>query len=326
MHRVSAHSGSIGLHPAFFQVTGFILLLVGALCWMLTVTSALALELTDQSGTTIHFAHPFQRIISLYPAHTENLARLGLNKEIIGRTAEDDYPAFLEQKPEFSASDNIEKFIAAKPDLVLARPMSVRMHPGLFSALQKAHITVVSLQPTTIDQMYDYWRDLGRLAGKTKEAEAMVAEFKAGLAQIRQRYVRIPESKRPRVYFEAIHELMRTFSPGSISLFCLENAGGINIAGDARPRSNSNIADYGKERILTHAAEIDVFLAQNGRMNRVDKMTIMEEPGFQTIKAVQDGRVYIVDEQEVSRPTLRLLDGIKALNERLYPAGGNPVQ
>jgi iron complex transport system substrate-binding protein len=281
-----------------------------------------AADLTDQSGKTIHFEHPFTRIISLYGAHTENLAALGLDKEIIGRTGGDDYPASITAKPEFSDLDNPEKFIAARPDLILVRPMLENRHPELFTSLQKAGITIVSLQPTDIDQMYAYWQDLGRLTGKTKEAEAMIEKFKAGLARVRETFKDIPEDKRPRVYFESIHEMMRTFSPQSISLFSLKSAGGINIAVDAVPRHSTNIADYGKERILSHAGDIDVFLAQTGRMNRVDKMMILEEPGFQSIKAIKDGRVYLIDEKRVSRPTLRLLAGIEQLNLLFYPTAG----
>ena len=283
--------------------------------------TAVAAELTDLSGKTIHFDHPFTRIISLYGAHTENLASLGLDKEIIGRSGDDDYPPSITAKPEFS-SENPEKFIAARPDLVLIRPMLQARHPELFTQLQKVGITVVSLQPTTIDEMYAYWRDLGKLTGKQKEAEAMIAKFTSGLAQIQKKFDTVPDDKRPKVYFESIHELMRTFAPDSIAIFALKSAGGINIATDSIPRHSTNIADYGKERILSHAGDIDVFLAQNGRMNRVDKMTILEEPGFESIKAIREGRVFLIDEKEVSRPTLRLLLGIQKLYEIFYSISG----
>ena len=284
--------------------------------------NAVATDITDQNGKTIHFDHPFSRIISLYGAHTENLAALGLEREIIGRSGDDDYPPPITSKPEFSDLDNPEKFIAARPDLVLIRPMLENRHPEVFAKLQEAGITIVSLQPANIDQMYAYWRDLGKLTGKTKEAEAMIEKFKSGLAQVREKFQNVPDNKRPRVYFESIHEMMRTFAPDSISLFSLKNAGGYNIAADAVPRHSTNIADYGKERILSHAQDIDVFLAQTGRMNRVDRMMILEEPGFQAIKAVRDGRVYLIDEKEISRPTARLLLGIQRLNGMLYPASG----
>lgn len=88
---------------------------------------------------------------------------------------------------------------------------------------------------------------------------------------------------------------------------------------DAKAVRGTNIAAYGKEHILSHADDIDVYLAQGGRMNRISMERIKEEGGFRAIKAVMDGKVYIIDEKIVSRPTLRLLDGIYEIGEILYP-------
>lgn len=59
---------------------------------------------------------------------------------------------------------------------------------------------------------------------------------------------------------------MRIFSPNSMNIFCLEQAGGINIAKDATPRFQTNIAEYGKEQIISHSKEIDICLAQVGKI------------------------------------------------------------
>ncbi len=272
---------------------------------------------TDRSGNRILVEKPYERIISLYAAHTENLFFLGLDKEIIGVSRED--MDLAPGKPVFSARDDAEKFIAAGPDLVLIRPMIARGYAGLVKRLQDAGITVVSLQPRTVGEIYLYWRRLGLLAGREEQAEAMIKAFEAGLEQIRSIVSEIPEAERKRVYFEAMHGKMRTFSPASIAVFALETAGGINIAGDAASRHNTNIAAYGKERIMSHADEIDVFLAQQGRMNRVTIQTIIQEPGFEAIKAVREGNVCIVNEEIVSRPSLRLLEGILCIGKCLYP-------
>jgi iron complex transport system substrate-binding protein len=45
---------------------------------------------------------------------------------------------------------------------------------------------------------------------------------------------------------------------------------------------------------------------------------IAKEPGFQVIKAVRQGRIYLVDEKLVSRPTLGLLAGIDQVHSLLY--------
>jgi iron complex transport system substrate-binding protein len=112
---------------------------------------------------------------------------------------------------------------------------------------------------------------------------------------------------------------MRTFSNESMAIFVLETAGGINIAGDSMPSRGTNIGIYGKEKILAHAGDIDVYLVQTGRMNRATVDTIKKEPGFGIIKAVKNNEIYLVEEMLVSRPTQRLLTGIIEVQKILYP-------
>ncbi len=277
-----------------------------------------AATLVDQDGNKITFARPFKRIISLYPAHTENLLALGLDQELIGVSAGDE-AAVVRGKEQFRATDNPEKFMAAKPDLILIRPMISRAHPQLLSQLKEAGITIISLQPTSIEEMFGYWHTLGDLSGRAGEAAAMIRTFQSELAAIQQARDKVPVAGRPRVYFESIHGRMKTFAPTSMAVFVLENGGGVNIAADATAKNATNIADYGKERILSHAADIDIYLAQQGQMNRVTRAMIEGEPGFQAIKAIQEGNIFLIDEELVSRPTMRLLQGIRQVRQLLYP-------
>lgn len=272
----------------------------------------------DEAGREIRVDQPHQRIISLYGAHTENLFELGLDREIIGVSRHEDYPSQALKKPAFSYHDDPEKFLAARPDLVLIRPMIDRGYPQLITRLEKSGITVVSLQPGTVDEMYAYWRILGALTGRTDRASKMVANFQKAIRDFSTLTASL--SDRKKVYFEAIHGKMKTFSPDSMAVFALETAGGINIAADAVPVRATNIAFYGKERILSRAAEIDVYLAQSGAMNQPSISLIKNEAGFQVIKAVRHNQIYIVDEGIVSRPTYRLLAGIARIGEILYPS------
>ncbi len=272
----------------------------------------------DQAGRRIVVRKPFKRVISLYGAHTENLFSLGLMDEIIGVSPHEDFPPQAVSKPVFSYHDDPEKFMAARPDLVLVRPMIDRGYPQFVSMLEQSGITVVSLQPATVEEMFIYWEILGLLTGQQDRALQLISRFKHSISDFKN----LTDARRhkKRVYFEAIHGKMKTFAPDSMAIFALETAGGINIAADAASVRNTNIAYYGKERILSHAGEIDVFLAQSGAMNRPTVSMIKDEPGFQVIKAVRDDQIYIIEEQIVSRPTMRLLDGVYQIGRILYPA------
>jgi len=273
--------------------------------------------IVDQAGRTLTVDNPFERIISLYGAHTENLFNLGLDNEIIGVSRHETYPPQALQKQVFSYRDDPEKFLAVHPDLVIIRPMIDRGYPQIVSMLEKNGITVISLQPGTVEDMYAYWNILGILSGKQQQALRMISQFKAAVSDFKS--LTDKKAAKKRVYFEAIHDKMKTFAPDSMAVFALETAGGINVATDAKPVRNTNIAYYGKEHILSRGREIDVYLAQSGAMNKPSIKLIMNEPGFNTIKAVADRQIYIIDEQIVSRPTMRLLNGIYHIGKILYP-------
>lgn len=287
------------------------LLLLGAL------TESAAAVITDHAGRTIVVKQPFVRIISLYGAHTENLVMLGHGEEIVGISSSDRNLDELKSRPVYSYRDDPEKFVAAQPDLVLIRPMIDRAYPTLIDKLEKNRIVVVSLQPGTVTEMFAYWQVLGALTGRDRQARQMVAEFTRAVDRFN--VVTRPVQPKKRVYFEAIHTRMKTFTPDSMAAYVLETAGGINIAADALQVRTTNIAFYGKERLIGKADEIDVYLAQVGAMNQTTVAAIKAEPGYRVIKAVKNNEIYLIDEQIVSRPTMRLLCGIARTGEALYP-------
>ncbi len=297
--------------------------LILSIFFLLLAIPAQAEQMADDVGTTFYFEKPYTRIISLYAAHSENLFNLGLEDEVIGVSPNEDYPRQAMEKPKFSTKDSVEKFLAAKPDLILIRPMQARGYPSLWNALKKQGIRILALQPNTVKDMYGYWRKLGRLTGKDMEAERMIGDFKEGLEEASQRLEQIPNSNRPGVFFESIHRKLSTFSPGSMPIFVLEMAGARNVAYDARPRHGTNIASYGLERLLSKAAHIDVYLAQYGAMNQVEVRSIMNGPAASRIKAVRDRNVFLVDEHLVSRPTMRLLKGIEIVHTLVHPSGNH---
>jgi len=289
-------------------------------CWWIMgiFTPSFAADMImDSRGRKVEVKTPFKRIISLYGAHTENLFYLGLGDQIIGVSVNDTFPDQAQEKQKFSYHDDPEKFLSVMPDLVLIRPMIDNGYPKLVQQLEKYGITVVSLQPGTVTQMYEYWLTLGRLTGKQDKAQQLVSDFQGKIAHVQTLTQGILQKKK--VYFQAIHTRMKTFTPGSMPIFALETAGGINVAADARASRDTNIAVYGKEQLLEKAGQIDFFLAQNGIMNPVQKEQILNEPGFQIIKAIKNKQVFLIDENIVSRPVPRLYVGIVTIGKILYP-------
>jgi iron complex transport system substrate-binding protein len=310
----------------FGKFTLFSTFLFVAVLYLCTWTSASASSahqngtktIQDSNGNTITIEKPFTHIISLYSAHTENLCSIGAADQLTGISRSDDYPENILNKPRFSYREDPEKFIAHKPDLVLIRPMVERSYPQFIKKLRAAGITVISIQPTNTAEMLKYWKTLGVLSGHEDEAAALVEKFEAEIKKVNTKVAHIPQSDRPKVYFEAIHKKMKTFAETSIGIFILETAGGINIASDASRVRTTNIAFFGKEKLLSRGSEIDIFLSQHGRMNPVTKEIITNEPGFKAIRAVREDNIYLIEEQLVSRPTIRILEGIDKLHKIFF--------
>ena len=91
----------------------------------------------------------------------------------------------------------------------------ITAYAALVKGMEKAGIIVVSLQPGSVDEMFDYWLALGTLTGKGDQARQMVSSFKEEIAGITAVTRALPDKKQ--VYFEAIHSRMKTFTPGSMA-------------------------------------------------------------------------------------------------------------
>jgi len=283
------------------------------------------IEITDSEGKLIKMDKPARRIISLYSAHTENLFSLGLDKEIIGVGTSESYPPEVADKKSFDFRADPENIIAEKPDLVVIRPFISKSVPDFVEALENAGITVVSLYPEKYEDFDDYITKLGMLTGKSEKAKQMLEEFHKKIQEIHEKTKDI--DPKTRVFFESTEKECRTITKDSMAAKAIEFAGGVNIAEDAEPVSEgSSIASYGLEKVVEKGDEIDVYVAQKGAMNtNSSPESISARPGFSAIKAVKEGRIYIIDEKLVSSPTFRFEQGIEELARMFYPdVFGNP--
>lgn len=257
------------------------------------------------------------RVISLYAAHTEVLLRLGARANLVGVSRQESYAGpeteGWEPPPAFGARDDVEAFIAARPDIVLARPQHVA-GGRLRDALENAGIRVVARQVTRAGDLYAYWRELAALVGREAEAEAMIAGFDAEAERYRRAAAEYRD--RPGVFVEAMHREVKTFTPDSLPMWVVELGGGRNVAGDASAASPGVIiADYGPERLLARADEVDIFVSQEGAMNRAGLDALLARSIYRPLAAFRSGRVHKIPESCLARPTPGLLDGVRQMAE-----------
>lgn len=277
------------------------------------------IHFTDDEGREINLDVPASRIISFYSAHTENLYALGAEDKMIGNYKTETYPAAAAFMPMYDYTADPEKVIAANPDVALIRPFVTEKNPDFVDALEKAGIQVVSLYPETFEDFDDYIRKLAMLTGTEAVAEEKLDAFHNEIKEVSEQVAAVTDKQT--VFFESTETNLRTVTPDSMAGLALQFAGAVNLAADAVPMSEgSTIAEFGEEKILEHANDIDVYISQRGAMNSGGNLiSISERAGFDTIKAVQEDRVYLINEKIISSPTFRYVKGVHEVARFLYP-------
>src|SRR5699024_10946971 len=273
------------------------------------------LEVTDNTGNKITIEEEPTEIISVMPSNTEILFELGLGDKVIAVTENDAYPEeVLDLDTVGDFEINVEKIISLDPDLVLAHESSVASSFDAYDQIQDAGINVYFvLDATSIEETYDSITEIGQITGAEQAAEEVIADMKAGFAEIEAIVNNIDEDEKKTVLFEISPE-PEIFTGGKGTFFneLIEVIGAENVAGDLDgwPQIDpESIIDLNPDVILTVYGEY------------VEDATeqVLNRDGFSEVTAVKEKAVYDVDEDMVSRPGPRLVDGAREMGQAVYP-------
>ncbi len=277
------------------------------------VTATPAVSLVDGLGRTVELAAPAQRIVSLAPSNTEILFALGAGSQVIARDDFSDYPEEVKALPSISTnlSDiNIEQIVLLKPDLVLATEINT---PEQVKALEDVHITVFYLpNPTDLEGLYENLDTVAELTGKQEAAEKMVPSLRSRVQMVEDRLKDV--ETRPVVYVEldgTDPARPWTTGPGTFQALIIEMAGGQN-AGD---EMSSDWGQISQEELIVKNPDFMLVDAVWGTTLE----QVIQRPGWQALKAVQNEQVVSMDFNLFSRPTPRLVDAVEMLARLLHP-------
>jgi iron complex transport system substrate-binding protein len=294
-------------------------------------------EVVDSLGRKVTVARLPERIISLAPSNTELLHAVGAGRQVIGGTNFDNYPPEARSHTSIGGmtpkSINLESVTALRPDLVLA---TSGVQQPIIDPLERLGLTVVALDATDLAGVAHNVQMVGRLTGHIAEADQLAARFLDRVAAVGRR-VAARRTPRPKVLYLLHEDPLMTAGPGTFIGQMIEAAGGINVFGDVTAR----FPRPSEEEILARAPE--VILLTYGAMNtgsqdnEARRRAIRSRAGWDRIPAVRDDRIAFIQEDLVSRPGPRLVDGLEAVAEilqadarraddRPVPSGGSKSQ
>ena len=254
-----------------------------------------------------------QRIVSLAPSNTEILFALDLGDNVVGVTEYCNYPAAAQNKPKvggFSTVD-LEKVVSLNPDLVLA----TRRHAKtVIPALEKLGITVVALNPGSLDDVLSSITLVGRITGQAQRASDLVQEMAGRITQITGKTQDLDNKQRPSVFYVTWHDPLWTAGQGTLSNDLIEQAGGQNIASDITGDNTINL-----ETVISRDPEIIIVSVGMGTGEDLPWQYIKSEPRLKNVRAIVDSRVYKIDGDLIDRPGPRSVDALEELAGYIHP-------
>jgi len=270
------------------------------------------LTFTDGLGREITIDATPQRIVSLAPSNTEILFAVGAGSQVVGRDEFSDYPEGVNSIENIGGSFgeyNSEAIVALKPDLVLAAEINP---PELVKQLEDLGLAVYYLKnPTTLEEMYVNLETVASLTGH--DAKELVDTLKARVAAVDEKIA--PLSSRIPVFYEidaTDPSKPWTYGPSTFGDLLIDRAGGYNIG---------NIASdpYPQISIEQVVASNPSVIILGDSMWGVTPESVRGRSGWETIPAVVSDQIFPFDDNLVSRPGPRLVDGLEQLAKLLRP-------
>jgi len=271
--------------------------------------------LTDSLGRQVTLAAPAQRIVSLAPSNTEILFAIGAGDQLVGRDEFSDFPPEALEAPSIGSlypQVNAEAVVELEPDLVLAAGIT---NPDDVEALAGLGLTVYATSvAANLDDIYHDILAVGTLTGQTDEAETLVADLRARVEAVSARTAGMAE--RPRVFYEidaTDPASPWTAGPGSFIDQLLTLAGGTNV-GNVGADLYYQIS---LEELVNQ--DPDVIVLGSSTYGGQTPELLAQRAGWENLTAVKNRAVYTFDDNLVSRPGPRVIDGLEALARLIHP-------
>ena len=293
------------------------------------------------------------RIVSLLPSATEIVYALGLGDELVGRTHECDYPPEAAAVPVVTSDAggtttassreintrvaasihggssiyrlDLDALAAARADLILTQELCTVCavsYRDVADAVRRidADTSVVSLEPTSIEGIFNTISTVGAMAEAEDEAVGLIEMLRERLARIENRVLERRLQGVPARRIACLEWLDPPFASGHWVPEQVRRAGGWDVLGrigePAAETTWEQVRDVDPEQLMLIPCGFDARrTADEWRIGRSTRPTWVDD-----LAAVRDGEVYALDGSAYfSRPGPRIIDGVALLADLLDP-------
>ena len=287
------------------------------------------------------------KIVSLLPSATEIVFTLGLGEQLEGVTYECDFPAEARSKPVVSdtalprdrpltageVDDLVGSFMARQePIYVLDKELIQKIQPDLILAQDLCRVCavpsgqvedalaelgctseVISLDPTSIDDIVEGIVAVGRATGTADRADRIASGLRYRIERVRSRANSLSPTRTLCLEWSDPPFAAGHWIPGMVAL-----CGGTNLLND-RDEPSRRVT---WEQVAEARPEVIVFMPCGYSLEDARKETerLFEVSEFAETPAARLGNVFAVDASSYfSRPGPRIVEGLEILAWTIHP-------
>jgi iron complex transport system substrate-binding protein len=272
-------------------------------------------EFTDEAGRKVRVPGNVTRIVSLAPNLTEIIYAVGAGNRLVGDTEYCDYPAEAKQVAKIGDTmhPSIERIIALRPEVVL---VSTASQLEVFTRqLDEQRIAVFVTNPRSLEEVFHSIETLGDLFGTRDQASIVVADLRKRAAALE---VAIKPVKALKVFYQVSGEPLYTIGREAYLTDLVRRAGGVSVTADV-PGAFPRFSD---EAALAARPEA-IILPTGGSMGTANSSVA---PPLKNSPAVLSNRIFKINDDHLSRPGPRLLDGLEEMARALHPEAFKQTQ
>ncbi|WP_052070883.1 ABC transporter substrate-binding protein [Rhodococcoides fascians] len=257
---------------------------------------------SGSDGGTITIDAMPRTIVSLSPTATETLFAVGAGEQVAAVDDQSDYPADAPKTGLSAFTPSLEAIVAYDPDLVItSTDLGI-----VTSTLAEAGVPTLLLPAaTSLDDAYSQIEQVADATGHDAEGDAVVAQMRD---RIDAAVASVPTRAEPLTYFHELDDTLYTVTSQSFvgqiyGLFGLQSIADGSDAGDYPQLS--------AETVIT--ADPDVVFLADAQCCGVTAQSVAARPGWGSMRAVRDGRIFPMDEDLSSRWGPRIADQVEAV-------------
>jgi iron complex transport system substrate-binding protein len=263
--------------------------------------------LKDELGRTVEVPDHPHRVVCLIPSVVDVVYSLGAGADVVAVSDFTKYPKEALQKPSIGLPLNpsIEAIVALRPDLVVGSGDLNVLESA--DSLERLGIPVFMADPHGIEGIYASILSIGKALNRDANAASLVARLRARLAAVNSS---VADKPKLRVFMAIWYDPVMTIGRKAFIGEMIEAAGGRSVTDDI----TQEWPEISLESVVSRQPDAILFI----KGSKLTAEELKTRPGWEHVKAVQQGHVYYVDDR-IQYPSPAAFDALEDLAKQFHP-------